>query len=392
MWLGRLLTSMRCPDMVYRNKVSGTRLLSSICLMCFAVVAAMLGYFVGYTLTFIIIASQSIASLPLIYIILMVLLMLAILQILDMLNVTAIVNSLRLTIKSIILVNSLTVLLPIVYVIMFNLLNSLLPHNLLLKQCHSMRTLTDQEIVLLNSVVIIIFTLSNLLFSMNVLLKFLGFPLYIEAEKAPKSLKNIVTLSNIIRAIKASVMVIVILSLLLYPIVNFRYQQMVCELKRTFIDKCEASVDPVYCMWMFVKDYNGSFEPTYRKPCPKPRQLLIIIASMNNRIFIAKLAAVTQTGACLDFALGITKLVKDIYGYETRIVSMLGIDHVIPEVKIGNTWYVIDIACTTKSYPVKVNEYARYLQQRYPEIYGRLKGLVDFSTGIDLSDEHGFSV
>ena len=129
---------------------------------------------------------------------------------------------------------------------------------------------------------------------------------------------------------------------------------------------------------------------TYRKPCPKPRQLLVILPSLiGNRDFVAKLVVVSRTGACLDFALGATKLIEDLYGYRVRVVHLIGQDHVIPEVEVNGTWYVIDITYTTKNYPVKASEYADHLRRNYPSIYSNLEGLADFDTGQDLSKEHG---
>jgi hypothetical protein len=62
-----------------------------------------------------------------------------------------------------------------------------------------------------------------------------------------------------------------------------------------------------------------------------------------------------------------------------------------PEVKVGDTWYVVDITYTTPESPVKASEYAEHLRATKPSLYSKVKGVIEAYTGRDLSAEHGFA-
>jgi len=292
----------------------------------------------------------------------------------------AVVGQLIIVLKNIVLIDFLMILVSIVFVISFNLLNVLCPCNSLLTLCSSIRGLTDVEIRLLHCGFMCIVVLINTCVAL----------LCLHFSRIKRVFRSAIIVRKVTKAIRALAILIIIFSLLLYPIVSFKYLQVITELRKSSVIKCDGLRPSIECLWYFVKYYDSLFILTYRRPCPKPRQLLITMFSLiSNRDFIAELAVASRTGACLDFALGVTRLIEDLYGCKVRVVKFIGWDHVVPEVEVNGIWYVIDVTYTTKDYPVKASEYADYLRRNYPSIYSNLERLVDFDTGQDLSKEHG---
>jgi hypothetical protein len=153
--------------------------------------------------------------------------------------------------------------------------------------------------------------------------------------------------------------------------------------------------------WNLTLQYNKVFVNTYGKPLPKPRLFYIHnflwfpirdpIANYT-RDFAEKLATTSRTGACEDFALGLTRLLRDSLHCQTRIVVVIGdqVDHALPEVKINDTWYILDITFTTPKHPVKASDYATYLFEKRRDIYQKIRNITDYDTNEDLRIEHGF--
>ncbi len=288
---------------------------------------------------------------------------------------SSIVGSIRKVLK-ILLLDLFLVMVVIVYVLFFNLLNMYYYRNGLLGFCCSLGRLSDAYLVALGRVSMIVMIIFNL-------------AILFKATCSSSKIYNI-SLKSGVYLIGLLLLVGTVVYSFMYLTIDYRYMQVVEEFKR-YVKGCDVSNSSLERLWKLVLQYEREFVATYRMPCPKPRQLLVRQPPLiDNRDFVAKLAAVSRTGACIDFALGITKIIEDVYGYKTRVVSMVGVDHVIPEVEINGTWYVIDVTYTTPKYPVKVSEYAEYLRQYYPNVYNELSGLVDFDTGEDLSSEHGF--
>jgi len=192
---------------------------------------------------------------------------------------------------------------------------------------------------------------------------------------------------------------IIVSSFCIAGVVDPEYSHTLAEFKKFYADCINNGTDVLECVWSLTLRYKDEFVPTYRTPCAKPRQLLLkftfkappIFMQIDTRDFVAKLAASAGTGACLDFAIGVTKILSDL-GFETRVVSFLGWDHAIPEVKINGTWFVIDAVYTTPNNPVPASMYGDYLKAYHSDIYASLKGLLDFDTGLDVSGEHGLSL
>jgi hypothetical protein len=186
--------------------------------------------------------------------------------------------------------------------------------------------------------------------------------------------------------------IILTLFTMLFITVEFEYPRKVEGLKNSMGGEC--TLDKA---WELVKNFSKSFTSTYKTIWPKPRQFVLNISELKtfmfkpSKVFAAKLAAVSGTGACEDFALGAAQLLSDVLGCETRVVAFLGEDHALPEVKVGDAWYVVDIAYTTPESPVKVSEYAEHLKETKPSLYSKIKGVIEAYTGRDLSAEHGFA-
>jgi hypothetical protein len=117
-----------------------------------------------------------------------------------------------------------------------------------------------------------------------------------------------------------AIFTVIFYSMELYVSVESLYPKNVRELKTRYSGACTLEN-----VWNIAVEYNSKFIFTYGKPIPKPRQFLIEIKGMDplcdfSRIFTSRLAAVAGTGACEDFALGLTALLRDAFGCETRIV------------------------------------------------------------------------
>lgn len=183
--------------------------------------------------------------------------------------------------------------------------------------------------------------------------------------------------------------------------VEARYHAMISHVRSTYVD-CACDISNV---WKLTVEYYSNFMFTHNFTVPKPRQLIVElpIVGMWNKDFVSKLAALQAMGACEDFALALTALIKDVLGCESRIVLLVNIrgdsqfrcDHAIPEVKINGEWYIVDISYTTWSEPLVAEAYAEHLKNNFPNYYeGIVKGickLIDYDTHQDLSVEHGFS-
>ena len=258
----------------------------------------------------------------------------------------------------VILLDCVMLLFFINVVIASNWINCLYPNNtlLLLSQCNYF----DVNVSTLN-VMCLVITLMCILVNIGVLCRSFR---RLNRRRTLASWKIVASISLATLAL--------ISSFLTYISVETTYPKLIERLKNLgIVEHCNVSPN-IECVWSFVywyyHNYRGDkgFIPTYGKPCPKPRQLLVRLDELiNNRDFVSKLAAISGTGACEDFALAITRLVRDLYGCEIRIVvdAHGRWDHAIPEVKINGVWYVIDITYTTKETYIEASKYAEHLHK-----------------------------
>jgi len=183
-------------------------------------------------------------------------------------------------------------------------------------------------------------------------------------------------LGKLLRFLGIMLLVILLLNVTIYLASDVSYTSALEKFKSNIEDS--ISVSDLDAAWFLARIYYDEFEFTYRKIIFKPRQVIIALPNLIFNLELAsKIAVISKTGACFDFAVGVTKLMEDVYGYEARVISFVGYDHAVPEVKINGTWYVIDISFTTRSGPIKADDYASYLKSRYPKIYNSITGMID---------------
>jgi len=278
----------------------------------------------------------------------------------------------------VLLLNFIILFSVVVYVLLFNLLNLFYYPNPLLVICNVTGKLSGIKQGVFICITIAMMIILNL---------------YVTKRNIRSSDTGFRKVRHPVRIGICMLLLLVVLSfiipLYMSMIIDSKYEQVLSDFRSYEEENCSSTKVNLTCIWNLVKRYSKEFSCTYAKPCPKPKQLLVRIPPLVDNIdFVAKLAVVSRSGACLDFALSITKLIRDLNGYETRVVEFVGWDHVIPEVKINNTWYVIDITYTTPGNPVDIDHYVSYLQHNKTNVYNHLKGFVDFETGEDLSKEH----
>ena len=78
---------------------------------------------------------------------------------------------------------------------------------------------------------------------------------------------------------------------------------------------------------------------------------------------MGRFVAVQRMGACWEFAVVMTTLLRDVAGVYTRVVYFEGMDHALPEVYLKGRWWVFGASHTTPRYPVAARSYASYLRR-----------------------------
>ncbi|TFH40858.1 MAG: hypothetical protein E4G94_08870 [ANME-2 cluster archaeon] len=104
-----------------------------------------------------------------------------------------------------------------------------------------------------------------------------------------------------------------------------------------------------------------------------------------------KLIFVQNTGNCGEFASSMKLLMKDVTGFDTRIVHMEGKDHAFPEININNDWWVFDKIYTTPSQPIKSSDYASFLSAEDQNLFNCISDLKDYTNEVSVLSEHGFN-
>ncbi len=105
----------------------------------------------------------------------------------------------------------------------------------------------------------------------------------------------------------------------------------------------------------------------------------------------SKLIFVQNTGNCGEFASSIVFLIKDVTGFDTRIIHMEGKDHAFPEINIDNYWWVFDKIYTTPSQPIKSNDYASFLSTEDQSLFNCISDLRDYENEESVLSDHGFN-
>jgi len=178
-------------------------------------------------------------------------------------------------------------------------------------------------------------------------------------------------------------LLVIAIAVLMLAVVDVAY---LAELEKyRYVSHC-CKEGNVSCLWNFAKSLWSDFDPTYSIPTAKPRDLIPLFGYD----VAGKTAFVLKTGACVDYALALAKALEDL-GCETRVVSVMGVDHAFPEVLAMGKWYVFDVTYTTPDKPVEARLWARHLAETRSPIYNATARLVELRTGRDLTEEHGFN-
>jgi hypothetical protein len=192
-----------------------------------------------------------------------------------------------------------------------------------------------------------------------------------------------------------SLIISVVYLLMLVLSAQLLYPMHVTNLKTRYGSYCSLEN-----AWLVAKEFSETYFNVYGinervgfKLFPKIGEFNLIPMELRE-----VLSAVARVGTCGEFAMGLTRLLRDSLGCETRIAAFKTLDHEFPETKINGTWYVFDLTYTTPDKPVEASKYAEYLQnkciveKRFREVFcAGFEGLVDAVTGEDLREEHGFS-
>ncbi len=104
-----------------------------------------------------------------------------------------------------------------------------------------------------------------------------------------------------------------------------------------------------------------------------------------------KLIIVQNAGACGEFSNSMGLLLKDITGFDTRVIAMEGKDHALPEINIDGQWWVFDRTFTTQDYPVESLTYNSFIEESRPNLFTAIHNLREVNENNSLLDEHGFN-
>jgi hypothetical protein len=197
--------------------------------------------------------------------------------------------------------------------------------------------------------------------------------------------KTLKTLRFVYHATIIATLILTITSLLTTVVVTELYYPVyIGSLKNTYGASCQLEV-----AWNITNNYFRvqGYYPTYGVPVPKPAQIFEL-SDLRMHWMYRKAFVLAKTGSCGDIAIALTTLLHDALGCKTRIVIFHGVDHVIPEVMVNETWYVFDISYTTSQFPVPADKYFEYLTTYYPNVASSTEGFTDYETGEDVSLEH----
>jgi hypothetical protein len=104
---------------------------------------------------------------------------------------------------------------------------------------------------------------------------------------------------------------------------------------------------------------------------------------------INKLILIQKGGNCGEFSQSIVLLLNISTNHETRSVSMQGIDHGFPEVKIYNTWWIVDKVYLTPDKPILSINFSRYSS---PDLNEDIANLESSSNENNVLEQHGYSI
>jgi len=206
------------------------------------------------------------------------------------------------------------------------------------------------------------------------------------------------------------VMVWILVQLLVVISIEVEFSNIKDHYYREYLPLTRKGVDEVNATWSIVDSFYDKYNGVYgvkdrRIPSRQISSNTGLIMLSFNPILLFyffdfedmprdgyfKLIFVQNTGNCGEFASSMELLIKDVTGFDTRIVHMEGKDHAFPEININNEWWVFDRIYTTPSQPIKSNDYASFLSTKDKRLFYYISDLKDDTSEVSVLSEHGFN-
>ena len=180
------------------------------------------------------------------------------------------------------------------------------------------------------------------------------------------------------------------------------------QYSQEYLSSTRNGVDEINATWSIAESFNDEYNGVYgvKNSSIPSRQifsdkglirllfnpfLLFYLLDLEGMDGYHKLIFVQKTGNCGEFASSMKLLIKDVTGFNTRIVQMEGKDHAFPEININNEWWVFDKIYTTRSRPIKSSDYASFLYVANNELFNDISNLKDDANEASVLSEHGFN-
>ena len=202
----------------------------------------------------------------------------------------------------------------------------------------------------------------------------------------------------------------ILVQLLVVISIEVEYSNIKDHYSQEYLSTTIEGVDEVNATWSIIDSFDNEYNGVYGvKDSRIPSRQISnnvgsMILSFNPILFLyffnfkgipvdgySKLIFVQNTGNCGEFASSIKFLIKDITGFDTRIIHMEGKDHAFPEINIDNYWWVFNKIYTTPSQPIKSNDYASFLSTEDQSLFNCISDLRDYENEESVLSDHGFN-
>mgnify|MGYP000863675792 FL=1 len=197
------------------------------------------------------------------------------------------------------------------------------------------------------------------------------------------------------------------LQILLIGGIEYQYQHALEDYKQDYIDAVDTGkYTALGASWLLTERYYSEMDKTYgQEGVLLPNRALFsssttLVFMGCNPLLLAyfvdpnscnKLIFLQNKGNCGEFSGAIALMVRDVSGLETRQIQMEGVDHGLPEVYFEGDWWVFDKTYTTSSSPVKAQQYAAHLRDKFTDLYLSIADLRVANGDDSALEEHGFN-
>ena len=131
---------------------------------------------------------------------------------------------------------------------------------------------------------------------------------------------------------------------------ELEYNNLKHSYSQQYISLIDDGYSEVDATWNITNSYYGTYKGQYSNESAVIPSRQIPLRGLNTVVLIyfyyfdgfPKLNTIQNCGNCGEFAASTSVLLKDVTGYNTRIIQTEGIDHAIPEININNEWWVFD--------------------------------------------------